>query len=305
MLPASRGTHVSLLDRALARCRRPRCRGGPRRRRRIGCRRRLPDHGQDIKNRTIEARTWPRSGHDHQGQERATLKLKDLELEVTAKLGTQGPAGATGATGPPAPRAGGRPAGPAGADAARRRRCSPTGGTTLTAPARRRHRSARMGIGTSGSARPPTTRRLRQPGRLRRQDARRVSTVASRVHHRREPRKYADNAASVAFEVNPAARTARATARSSTPARPPATRGPRSTTADAGWYLTTRAGTATAAPRSPTCTLAQVKAACPTPRSDRAVRQGSRLRLLRCGRRLQINSTTYDFEPFGVIEKTS
>jgi len=63
--------------------------------------------GADIKDRSIEARDLDRASVTTKKVKNRTLKLNDLSSEVTAKLGTQGPAGAKGekgATGPQGPK---------------------------------------------------------------------------------------------------------------------------------------------------------------------------------------------------------
>lgn len=55
--------------------------------------------GKDIKDRSIEARDLHSGSVTTTKVKNRTLKLKDLSSEVTAKLGTQGPAGPAGAKG--------------------------------------------------------------------------------------------------------------------------------------------------------------------------------------------------------------
>ena len=72
------------------------------------------------------------------------------------------------------------------------------------------------------------------------------------------------------------------------------------------WYLTGAAGTATGCNQVTYCTLGEVKAALPSATLYTvAIAKGSDYAFSGAVDALQINSTTYDFEPFGVIEKTS
>ena len=72
------------------------------------------------------------------------------------------------------------------------------------------------------------------------------------------------------------------------------------------WYLTGAAGTATGCNQVTYCTLAEVKAALPNATLFTVqITKGRDYAYSGAVDALQIDSTTYDFEPFGVIETTS
>ena len=72
------------------------------------------------------------------------------------------------------------------------------------------------------------------------------------------------------------------------------------------WWLTGTAGPASGCNQTTYCTLVEVKAALPAATLyTAAISKGGDYAFSGAVDALQINSTTYDFEPSGVIEKTS
>ena len=297
--------------------------------------------GDDIKNRSIEEVDLATGAVNSAKVENGTLQLKDLDAEVTDAIGkagttgAQGPAGATGAVGPQGQRGAQGPEGPEGpagpegpqgpkgesgtatyagphwgvidrnvigaGDAALRSGPTSSWADTMVQPP--------MGIGSlgirtaSGSDKTAFGNEVDFQGDALAD----VSSVSFWEYTTGENRaKYVDNAASVAMEINPGNGAQSYSTLNYVVRDLPANVWTKVTADQKSWYLTGGAGTATGCNQSTYCTLDEVKAALPQATIFTvAISKGRDYAFSGAVDALQIGSTTYDFEPFGVVEKTS
>jgi hypothetical protein len=269
--------------------------------------------GKDIKNRSIEARDLDRGSVTTNKVRNRTLKLKDLSSEVTAKLGTpgaQGPKGETGPQGPKGESGTATYAGPnwsivdrnvnGGGDAYLRSGPTASWGGTLVKPP--------MGVGSLGLRTGSNTDKAAFGNEVDFQGKTlaSISSVSFWEYTTNENRgRYAANLASVAMEINPGTASSYSTLNYVAPAIP-AGAWTKVTADQKQWWLTGAAGTATGCNQTTYCTLDEVKAALPDATIYTVqITKGSDYAFSGAVDALQVNSTTYDFEPFGVIERTS
>lgn len=282
--------------------------------------------GNDIKNRSIEGVDLATGAVNSAKVENGSLQLKDLDPEVTEKLGTPGSNGADGANGSVGPKGDTGPQGPQGpkgesgtatyagpnwsvidrnvigaGDAALR--SGPTsswpGADAVKPP---------MGVGSLGLRTASATDKTAFGNEVDFQgDAlSSISSVSFWQYTTGENRaKYVDNAASVAMEINPGNGKQTYSTLNFVVRNLPANVWTEVTTESANWYLTGAAGTETGCNQTTYCTLEQVQAKLPDATLYTvAVSKGRDYAFSGAVDALQIGSTTYDFEPFGVVAKT-
>ncbi len=297
--------------------------------------------GDDIKNRSIEGVDLATGAVNSAKVENGSLQLKDLDPEVTEKLGTpgsngaNGTNGANGAAGPKGDKGDAGPQGPQGpqgpegpqgpkgesgtatyagpnwsvidrnvigaGDAALR--SGPTsswpGADAVEPP---------MGVGSLGLRTASATDKTSFGNEVDFQgDAlSSISSVSFWEYTTGENRaKYVDNAASVAMEINPGNGKQTYSTLNFVVRNLPANVWTEVTTESANWYLTGAAGTETGCNQTTYCTLEQVQAKLPEATLYTvAISKGRDYAFSGAVDALQIGSTTYDFEPFGVVAKT-
>ena len=274
--------------------------------------------GDDIKNRSIEAQDLAAGAVTGNKLENGSIKLNDLSEGLVGKIGETGAAGAQGPKGEQGPQG---PKGDAGSvtysganwsiidrnvigNGDSYLRSGPTVGTEIKPP---------MGIGSLGirTGSPADKASFGNEVDFVGKTLASVSSVSFWEYTTGENRaKYTENAASVAFEVNPKISDSTGAITYSTlnyvVGDLPVNQWTKVTTSDARWYLTSRAGTASGCNQNTYCTLDQVKAELPDATLySVAFGKGRDYAFSGAVDALQIGSTTYDFEPFGVIEKTS
>ncbi|RYC05810.1 hypothetical protein EUA94_17250 [Nocardioides zhouii] len=115
-----------------------------------------------------------------------------------------------------------------------------------------------------------------------------------------------DNLASVAMEINPSNGAQTFSTLNYVPHNLPANVWTKVTADTKDWWLSGAAGTATGCNQTTYCTLDEVKAKLPNATLYTVqVGKGRDNAFSGAIDALQLGATTYDFEPFGVIEKTS
>lgn len=273
--------------------------------------------GDDIKNRSIEGVDLATGAVDSAKVENGTLQLKDLNDELAAQLGAagktgpQGPKGETGPQGPKGPSGTATYAGPAWSIIDRNvigagdayLRSGPTsswpGAAAVQPP---------MGVGSLGLRTASGADKTAFGNEVDFQgDALAdVSEVSFWQYTTGENRaKYVDNAASVAMEINPNNGAQTYSTLNFVVRDLPANKWTQVTTESKNWYLTGAAGTATGCNQTTYCTLEEVQAALPEATLYTvAISKGRDYAFSGAVDALQIGSTTYDFEPFGVVETT-
>jgi hypothetical protein len=261
--------------------------------------------GQDIKNRSIEGQDLANGAVSTNKVKNGTLKLKDLSSEVTAKLGVQGPQGPKGEAGTATY------VGPnwsivdrnliGAADAFLR--SGPTSnwyGTMVKPP---------MGVGSLGIRTASGNDKVSFGNEVDFQGKALagISDVSFWQYTTGENvAKAANNLATVAFEINPNNGAQTYSTLTYVVDAIPGNAWTKVTTDAKKWWLTGAAGTATGCNQTTYCTLDEVKAALPNATLFTAqINKGRDHAFSGAVDALQIGSTTYDFEPFGVIEKTS
>ena len=270
--------------------------------------------GKDIKDHSIKAKDLDAGSVTTNKVKNGTLKMKDLSSEVTGKLGVPGPAGPRGAAGPQGPKGDpGTYSGPNWSIIDRNvigngdsyLRSGPSAGTTVKPP---------LGIGSlgirTGSAADQAAfgNQVDFAGRTLAS----ITSVSFWEYTTGENRSVGganatpDNLASVAMEINPNNGLQTFSTLNYVPHNLPANAWTQVTTNTADWWLTGDAGTATGCNQTTFCTLDQVKTRLPNAQLF-TVQMGKGRDLPFSGAvdALQINATTYDFEPFGVIETTT
>jgi hypothetical protein len=270
--------------------------------------------GKDIKNRSIEAQDLAAGAVTGNKLENGSIKLNDLSEGLAGKIGETGAAGAQGPKGEQGPQG---PKGDAGSvtysganwsiidrnvigNGDSYLRSGPSVGTDIKPP---------MGIGSLGirTGSPEDKASFGNQVDFVGKTLASISTVSFWEFTTGENRaKYVDNAASVSMEINPNKYNSGYSTLNYVVRNLPVNTWTKVETTDAGWYLTGAAGTGSGCNQVTYCTLAQVKEAMPDATLF-TVQLGKGRDYAFSGAidALQINSTTYDFEPFGVIEKTS
>ena len=274
--------------------------------------------GDDIKNRSIEGVDLATGSVDSAKVENGTLQLKDLDDELAAQLGTagktgpQGPKGETGPQGPKGASGTATYAGPAWSIIDRNvigagdayLRSGPTsswpGAAAVQPP---------MGVGSLGLRTASGADKAAFGNEVDFQgDALAdVSEVSFWQYTTGENRaKYVDNVASIAMEINPNNGAQTYSTLNFVVRDLPANKWTKVTTESKNWYLTGAAGTATSCNQATYCTLEEVQAALPEATLYTvAISKGRDYAFSGAVDALQIGSTTYDFEPFGVVETTN
>jgi hypothetical protein len=277
--------------------------------------------GKDIKNRSIEAEDLAGGAVTSAKVENETLQLKDLSTEVTDKLGVRGPAGAAGAagakgdTGPQGPKGDSGTAtysGPNWSIVDRNvigngdayLRSGPTVGTTVKAP---------LGVGSLGirtgsaSDKAAFGNQVDFAGKT-------LASIASvsfwefttGENRGTTQAPTPDNLASVAMEINPNNGAQTFSTLNYVAHNLSANQWTKVTTDTKDWWLSGAAGTATGCNQTTYCTLDEVKAKLPNATLYTVqIGKGRDHAFSGAIDALQIGSTTYDFEPFGVIETKS
>jgi len=281
--------------------------------------------GKDIKDRTIEAQDLHQGAVTTNKVKNKTLKLKDLSAEVTTKLGTQGPKGDTGAQGPKGDTGAQGPKGESGTatyagpnwsvidrnvigNGASYLRSGPTSNwsNTMVKPP--------MGVGSLGVRTGSAADKVAFGNEVDFQGKAlaSISSVSYWEYTTGENRSIGganatpENLASVAFEINPNNGAQTYSTLNYVATAIPANAWTKITADQERWYLTGAAGTATGCNQTTYCTLAEVKAALPNATLFTvAITKGRDYAFTGAVDALQVGATTYDFEPFGVIEKTS
>jgi hypothetical protein len=276
--------------------------------------------GDDIKNRSIEGVDLATGSVNSAKVENGSLQLKDLDAEVTdaigatGKPGTQGPAGPKGPEGPQGPKGESGTATYAGphwsvidrnvigaGDAALRSGPTSNWADTMVQPP--------MGVGSLGIRTASANDKTAFGNEVDFQgDAlASVTSVSFWEYTTGENKaKYVDNAASVAMEINPNNGAQTYSTLNYVVRDLPTNVWTKVTADQKSWYLTGAAGTATGCNQATYCTLDEVKAALPQAKLFTvAISKGRDYAFSGAVDALQIGSTTYDFEPFGVVEKTS
>jgi hypothetical protein len=273
--------------------------------------------GDDIKNRSIEGVDLATGSVNSAKVENGTLQLKDLGDEVTAQLGAagktgpQGPKGETGPQGPKGESGTATYAGPSWSIIDRNvigagdayLRSGPTsswpGAAAVEPP---------MGVGSLGLRTASGADKAAFGNEVDFQgDALAdVSEVSFWQYTTGENRaKYVDNVASIAMEINPNNGAQTYSTLNFVVRDLPANKWTQVTTESKNWYLTGAAGTATSCNQTTYCTLEEVQAALPEATLYTvAFSKGRDYAFSGAVDALQIGSTTYDFEPFGVVETT-
>lgn len=270
--------------------------------------------GKDIKNGSIEAQDLAQGAVTGKKLENGSVRLNDLSEGLAGKIGETGAAGAQGPKGEQGPQ------GPKGADGTATYagpnwsiidrnvigngdsylRSGPTVGATAKPP---------MGVGSLGirTGSPDDKASFGNEVDFVGTTLASISSVSFWEYTTGENRaKFVDNAASVSMEINPNKYGSGYSTLNYVVRGLPANAWTKVDTADAGWYLTGAAGTGSGCNQVTYCTLAQVKAAMPDATLYTVqVGKGRDYAFSGAIDALQINSTTYDFEPFGVIAKTS
>lgn len=278
--------------------------------------------GLDIKNRTIGAEDLEGGAVTTTKVENETLMLKDLSSEVTDQLGkgapgapgAQGQQGAQGPQGPQGPKGADGTASYAGpnwsiidrnvigaADAFLRSGPTSNWNTTMVKPP--------MGVGSLGLRTASGTDKAAFGNEVDFQ-GKALSTVSSvsfwQYTTGENRAKLASNLASVAMEINPANGAQTYSTLNYVAPEIPGNVWTKITADQKSWYLTGAAGTATGCNQATYCTLDEVKTALPNATLYTvAISKGRDYAFSGAVDALQIGSTTYDFEPFGVIAKTS
>lgn len=278
--------------------------------------------GKDIKNKSIEAEDLAGGSVNSTKVENGSLKLKDLDSEVTDTLGTQGPAGPAGPkgeTGPQGPKGADGTATYAGpgwgivdrnvigaADAYLRSGPTSNFASTLVKPP--------MGVGSLGLRTASANDKAAFGNEVDFQGVTlaNIQTVSFWEYTTGENRNIggtgasAGNLASVAMEINPNKNGRTFSTLNYVAPAIPGNTWTKITADQKQWYLTGAAGTDTGCNQVTYCTLAEVKAALPDATLFTVqITKGRDYAYSGAVDALQINSTTYDFEPFGVIAKTS
>ncbi|SFA82688.1 Collagen triple helix repeat-containing protein [Nocardioides alpinus] len=279
--------------------------------------------GDDIKNRSIEAQDLAPGAVTSNKLENGSIKLNDLSPGLTGKIGDTGASGTNGAQGPQGPKGDQGPQGPKGADgtaayagpnwsvidrnvigaADAALRSGPTSNwsNTMVKPP--------MGVGSLGIRTASANDKTAFGNEVDFQGTTlaSVSSVSFWEYTTGENKaKYVDNAASVAMEINPANGAQTYSTLNYVVRDLPTNVWTKVTADQKSWYLTGAAGTATGCNQVTYCTLDEVKSALPNATLFTvAISKGRDYAFSGAVDALQIGATTYDFEPFGVIAKTS
>ena len=273
--------------------------------------------GKDIKDQSIKAKDLDAGSVTTNKVKNKTLKLKDLSSEVTAKLGRrpgcQGPQGAgpRPRRAPRVPTARRPTPGRTGASSTATSSVTATPTFVRVRPptGRAPWRSPRWASAASASAPVPTTDKTAFGNEVDFQGKTlaSISSVSFWEYTTAENRaRTPSNLASVAMEINPANGLQTYSTLNYIPSADPAGAWTKITADQKQWYLTGAAGTASGCNQVTYCTLGEVKTALPNATLYTvAITKGSDYAFSGAVDALQINSTTYDFEPFGVIAKTS
>ena len=272
--------------------------------------------GKDIKNRSIEAQDLAPGAVTASKVENGSITLKDLSSGLKAEVGAAGADGAPGPKGPEGPRGPQGPKGDTGSvtysgadwsiidrnvigNGDSYLRSGPSVGADIKPP---------MGIGSLGlrTGSPEDKASFGNQVDFAGDALASISTVSFWEFTTGENRaKYVDNAASVSMEINPNKYGSGYSTLNYVVRNLPANAWTKVETGDASWYLTGAAGTGSGCNQTTYCTLEQVKAAMPDATLYTVqVGKGRDYAFSGAIDALQINSTTYDFEPFGVIETT-
>jgi hypothetical protein len=272
--------------------------------------------GKDIKDHSIKAKDLDAGSVTTNKVKNGTLKLKDLSSEVTGKLGVPGPKGNPGAQGPQGPQ------GPSGTvtyagpnwsivdrnvigNGDSYLRSGPTVGTAVKPP---------MGVGSLGIRTGSATDKAAFGNQVdfAGKTLASVTSVSFWEFTTGENRNIGgtnaspDNLASVAMEINPNNGAQTFSTLNYVPHNLPANQWTKVTADTDDWWLSGAAGTATGCNQTTYCTLAEVKAALPSATLYSVhIGKGRDYAFSGAVDALQIGSTTYDFEPFGVIQTTS
>jgi len=271
--------------------------------------------GKDIKNQSVEGKDLARGSVTTAKVKNKTLKLKDLSAEVTAKLGTQGPAGPKGATGAQGPQGASGTAtyaGPSWSVIDRNTIGNATAGLRAgpSSQAFNDNYAPPLGVGSLGIHTGSGADFASFGNQVDFADVplAGIANVSYWQYTTTENRDIsATNLANVAMELNPnKAGLSSYSTLIFVPQAIPAGQWTKISTDTANWILTGSVGTATGCTGDTPCTLAQVKAAMPAATLHTVqITKGRDSAFTGAVDGLQIGSTTYDFEPFGVIAKTS
>ena len=276
--------------------------------------------GADIKNGTIQSKDIENGTVVSRDIANATIKLRDVTpsmrelIKAEAAQGAKGEKGDTGATGPQGPKGADGTATYAGpnwsiidrnvignGDAYLRSGPTSNWGDTMVKPP--------MGIGSlglrTGSGQDKTAfgNEVDFQGKALAD----ISSVSFWEYTTGENIKLLPtNLASVAMEINPNNGAQSYSTLNYVAKEIPANVWTKITTDEKQWWLTGAAGTATGCNQTTYCTLDEVKAQLPKATLFTvAIGKGRDHAFTGAVDALQIGSTTYDFEPFGVIAKTS
>ena len=278
--------------------------------------------GKDIKDHSIKAKDLDAGSVTTNKVKNGTLKLKDMSSEVTGKLGAPGPAGPQGPRGAAGPEGPQGPQGPKGDTGTvtyngpnwsivdrnvlgggdSYLRSGPSAGTTVRPP---------LGIGSLG---------IRTNGNTDKSAfGNQVDFVGTRIttfntldfsvfttgeNNAQNP----GNLPSLSFEVNPALGGVGFSSLVFTPAAATSNQWTAvDATGDGWWFSNGTVGGLTGCTLANPCTWAEIKAAAPdaTVFTVQFTKGTDNFRFSGAVDALKINATTYDFEPFGVIETTT
>lgn len=275
--------------------------------------------GKDIKNKSIEAKDLARGSVTTTKVKNGSLTLKDLNSEVTAKLGAAGAQGPKGEQGPQGPKGDAGSVTYSGAnwgivdrnligngDAFLRSGPTSNWNSTMVKPP--------VGIGSLGLRTGSASDKVAFGNEVDFQGKTlaSISSVSFWEYTTGENRNIggtgasAGNLASVALELNPNKNGRTYSTLNYVAPAIPGNVWTKITADQKQWYLTGQTGTDTGCNQTTYCTLAEVKAALPDATLFTVqISKGRDYAFSGAVDALQINSTTYDFEPFGVIEKTS
>ena len=275
--------------------------------------------GKDIKNKSIEAKDLAAGSVTTNKVKNGTLKLKDMSSEVTGKLGVPGPAGPQGPRGAAGPQGPQGPKGDTGTvtysgpnwsivdrnvlgNGDSYLRSGPSAGTTVKPP---------LGIGSLGIRTNGNTDKSAFGNqvdfvgtRITTFDTLDFSVFTTGENNGQNP----GNLPSLSFEINPARDGVGFSSLVFTPAAAASnTWTPVDATGDGWWFSNATVGAATGCTLATPCTWAEIEAAAPnaTVFTVQFTKGTDNFRFSGAVDALKINSTTYDFEPFGVIETTT
>jgi hypothetical protein len=266
--------------------------------------------GKDIKDHSIKAKDLDAGSVTTNKVKNGTLKLKDLSSEVTGKLGAPGPAGAQGPQGPQGPSGTATYAGPNWSIVDRNvqgngdsyLRSGPTSGTDVRPPLG----VGSLGIRTNGvSDKAAFGNQVDFVGtKIATLTTLGFSVFTTGENNAQNPA----NLPSLSFEVNPALAGSTYSSLVFTPASAASNKWTAvNATVDGWWFTNGAVQTATGCILANPCTWAEVTAKAPdaTLLSVQITKGADAFRFSGAVDALQIGSTTYDFEPFGVIAKAS